>query len=119
MDNDLVRGKLISDDGSLALIVLSLDPAVTEGGKLNSVIAEVRRALNEDLRGSGLVSELSGVPVMQLEIRNAVERDRVIYNAIGFLAGCLIAVLFFRRISFMIIAAGPPLIAVAFALGAL
>ena len=43
---------------------------------------------------------------MQLEIRNAVERDRLIYNAIGFVAGCLIAILFFRRVSFMIIAAG-------------
>ena len=46
---------------------------------------------------------------MQLEIRNAVERDRLIYNALGFVAGCLIAILFFRRVSFMIIAAAPPL----------
>ena len=56
---------------------------------------------------------------MQLEIRNAVERDRLIYNAIGFAAGCLIAIVFFRRVSFMIIAAGPPLIAILLALGAL
>ncbi len=56
---------------------------------------------------------------MQLEIRNAVERDRLLYNTIGFVAGCLIAILFFRRVSFMIIAAGPPLIAILFALGAL
>ena len=56
---------------------------------------------------------------MQLEIRNAIERDRLIYNALGFAVGCLIAILFFRRISFMIIAAGPPLIAILLALGAL
>lgn len=56
---------------------------------------------------------------MQLEIRNAVERDRVIYNAVGFAAGCLIAILFFRRGSFMAIAAGPPLIATLLGLGAL
>ena len=59
------------------------------------------------------------MPVMQLEIRNALERDRLIYNTIGFLAGCLIAILFFRRVSFMIIAAGPPLLAILLALGAL
>ena len=46
---------------------------------------------------------------MQLEIRNALERDRIVYNAIGFLAGCRIAILFFRRVSFMIVAAAPPL----------
>jgi len=56
---------------------------------------------------------------MQLEIRNAVERDRLVYNVAGFTAGCLIAILFFRRVSFMVIAAGPPLIAILFALGAL
>ena len=56
---------------------------------------------------------------MQLEIRNAVERDRLIYNILGILAGCLIAIIFFRRISFMIIAAAPPLIAILLSLGAL
>ena len=56
---------------------------------------------------------------MQLEIRNAVERDTLLYNTIGFAAGCLIAILFFRRISFMIIAAAPPLIAILLSLGAL
>ena len=56
---------------------------------------------------------------MQLEIRNAVERDTLLYNTIGFVAGCLIAILFFRRISFMIIAAAPPLIAILLSLGAL
>ncbi len=56
---------------------------------------------------------------MQLEIRNAVERDRLVYNTIGFLAGCLIAIVFFRRISFMIVAAAPPLTAIVLTLGAL
>ena len=73
----------------------------------------------DDLAGTGLTAQLSGVPVMQLEIRNAVERDRLVYNAVGFIAGCLIAILFFRRVSFMIIAAAPPLIAILLSLGAL
>ena len=117
--NDIIRGKLLSDDGQLALVVLSLDPAVTQSKKLDGIIGTVRDTLKEDLAGSGLKGELSGVPVMQLEIRNAVERDRLLYNTIGFVAGCVIAILFFRRVSFMIIAAGPPLIAILFALGTL
>src|SRR3974377_252566 len=56
---------------------------------------------------------------MRLEIRTAVQRDELLYNSIGFAAGCLIAILFFRRVSFMIIAAGPPLIAILLALGTL
>ncbi len=54
---------------------------------------------------------------MQLEIRNAIERDRLVYNVAGFLLGCLIAVLFFRRVSFMVVAAAPPLIAILWSLG--
>jgi len=38
---------------------------------------------------------------MQLEIRNAVERDGLTYNILGILAGCIIAIIFFRKWSFM------------------
>src|SRR5581483_1098928 len=117
--NEIIRGKLLSPDGELTLAVLALDPAVVEGKGLSTVIGEIRKTVSQDLAGAGLKAELSGVPVMQLEIRNAVERDRLIYNAAGFLAGCLIAILFFRRVSFMVMAAGPPLIAILLSLGAL
>ncbi len=73
----------------------------------------------DDLAGSGLNAELSGVPVMQLEIRNAVERDGLTYNILGILAGCIIAIIFFRKISFMVVAAFPPMIAILLALGGL
>ena len=119
LTNEIIRGKLISDDGKLALFVLALDPEAVDRGQLAKIIGTVRSTVHDDLEGSGLHHELSGVPVMQLEIRNAIERDRLIYNTLGFIAGCLIAVMFFRRISFMIIAAGPPLAAILLALGAL
>ncbi len=116
--NEIIRGKLLSNDGKLALIVLALDPAATQSN-LSNVIGEVRHSLSENLAGTGLSGELSGVPVMQLETRTAIERDRLFYNALGFLAGCLIAALFFRRLAFMIIAAAPPLAAILLALGTL
>jgi predicted RND superfamily exporter protein len=115
----ILRGKLLSLDGKLTLAVLALDPEVVQSSKLRDVVGEIRKTMAEDLAGSGLSAELSGVPVMQLEIRNAVERDRIVYNALGFLGGCFIAILFFRRISFMIIAAAPPLLAILLALGML
>ncbi len=117
--NEIIRGKLLSEDGQLALVVLSLEPELVAGEGLRRVAGEIRDVVEQDLAGSGLTGQLSGVPVMQLEIRNAVERDRLLYNAAGFIAGCLIAILFFRRVSFMIIAAAPPLIAILLSLGAL
>ena len=117
--NDIIRGKLLSDDGDLALVVLALDPEVAASANSSKTIAEIRKTVRDDLDGTSLQGELSGLPVMQLEVHDAVERDRLLYNAVGFGAGCLIAILFFRRVSFMIVAAGPPLIAILLALGAL
>ena len=119
MENEILRGKLLSEDGQLTLVVLALDPSVVESKGLSDTVGEIRKTMGEDLAGLGLNAQLSGVPVMQLEIRNAVERDRLLYNLVRFTAGCLIAILFFRRVSFMVIAAGPPLIAIVLALGAL
>jgi predicted RND superfamily exporter protein len=119
MSNEIIRGKLLSEDGKLALVVIALDPNIVGGKGLETTVGEIRKTMAGDLAGTGLKAELSGVPVMQLEIRTAVERDRLVYNVTGFIAGCLIAILFFRRVSFMIIAAGPPLLAILFALGAL
>jgi len=119
LSNEIIRGKLLSEDGELALVVLALDPNAATGNGLSSIVTEIRKTVAENIAGTGLKGELSGVPVMQLDIRNAMERDRVIYNALGFVAGCLIAIAFFRRVSFMVIAAGPPLTAILLALGAL
>jgi predicted RND superfamily exporter protein len=119
MSNEIIHGKLLSEDGELTLIVLALDPDVVSNSRLRDVIADIQKTIDEDLAGTGLTARLSGVPVMQLEIRNAVERDRLFYNAFGFAAGALIAIVFFRRLSFMIIGAGPPLFAIVIALGAL
>jgi uncharacterized protein len=117
--NEIIRGKLLSEDGTLALIVLSLDPQVVSGSQLGKVVGDIRSLMAQDLGDTGLKAELSGVPVMQLEIRNAVERDGLTYNILGILAGCIIAIIFFRKISFMVVAAFPPLIAILLALGAL
>jgi uncharacterized protein len=117
--NEIIRGKLLSEDGTLALIVLSLDPEVVASSKLGKVVGDIRALMKQDLGDTGLNVELSGVPVMQLEIRNAVARDGLTYNILGILAGCIIAIIFFRKISFMVVAAFPPFIAILLALGAL
>src|SRR5712671_3839960 len=117
--NEIIRGKLLSEDGTLALIVLSLEPEVVASNKLSKVVGEIRKLMAEDLADSGLKAELSGVPVMQLEIRNAVKRDGLTYNILGILAGCIIAIIFFRKISIMVVAAFSPIIAIVLALGGL
>lgn len=119
MTNDLIRGKLVSEDGELALFVLALKKEQANTSNFAGIIGSIRSIIATELANTGLKVELTGVPVMQLEMRQALERDRLLYNAVGFIAGCLIAIVFFRRVSFMIVAAGPPLIAILLALGTL
>ena len=117
--NEIVTGKFLSDDGELALAVLALDrQAVAEQGA-KQVIANINETLAKELRPVGLKSHLTGAPVMQLEIRNAVERDQIVYNGLGLLFGATIAVIFFRRVSLMLLAALPPVLAVLWSLGLL
>src|SRR5436189_3989485 len=78
--NEIIRGKLLSEDGTLALIVLSLEPEVVSSNKLSKTVGDIRKIMADDLSDSGLNAQLSGVPVMQLEIRNAVKRDGLTYN---------------------------------------
>lgn len=117
--NDIVKGKFLSEDGQLALIVLSLDRNVVAELSSAVVIGAIEETAVRELKPAGLSVKLAGAPVMQLEIRNAVERDQLVYNGLGLLFGAAIAAIFFRRLSLMLVAALPPVIAVAWSLGLL
>jgi predicted RND superfamily exporter protein len=118
-ENDIVKGKFLSGDGELALIVISLDRALVEKVSARTVIGGIKEVVDQQLAGSGLTAKLTGAPVMQLEIRNAVERDRLVYNGLGFAVGFVVAYLFFRRLSLTLIAVLGPTIAIFWTLGVL
>ena len=115
--NEIVAGKFLSADGELALVILALDRAVVAEQGAKPVIDGIRKIFEQHLSAVGLKTQLTGAPVMQLEIRNAVERDRMLYNGLGFLVGAGIAFLFFRRLSLTLIAALGPAIAILWTLG--
>ncbi|MEG6507975.1 MMPL family transporter [Methyloligella sp. 2.7D] len=116
-DNQIIKGKLLSDDGTLTLILLALDRETVASKGLEHVVTQIHDTAAQILGPTGLEMKLSGAPVMQLEIRNAVKHDRDLYNALGFLFGAIIAYAFFRRFSLMVIAAMPPIIAIVWSLG--
>ena len=117
--NDIVKGKFLSDDGQLAMIVIALDREMVAEKTAKVVIGDIQSTLDRELKDSGLTAKLTGAPVMQLEIRNAVERDRLVYNGLGALAGMAVAYLFFRRLSLTMITVLGPAIAILWTLGVL
>src|SRR5438046_7730194 len=49
--NEIIRGKLLSEDGTLALIVLSLEPSVVSSNALSKAVGDIRKIMVEDLAG--------------------------------------------------------------------
>ena len=117
--NEIVTGKFLSEDGTLALAVIALDRKLVEERGAKAVIGGILETAEKGLAGTGLKVQLTGAPVMQLEIRNAVERDRFVYNGLGFLFGAIIAYLFFRRVSLTLLAIVGPSMAILWTLGVL
>ncbi len=117
--NEIVNGKFLSNDGTLAMAVLALDREAIGAEGTAKIIAGIGDVLRKELAPAGLKVQLTGAPVMQLEIRNAVERDQLTYNGLGLLFGAGIAWLFFRSARLMLLAALPPVLAVLLSLGLL
>ena len=105
--------------GTLALVIIALDRQTVKKQGLASIIASIRQTIEAELAGSGLVAKLSGPPVMQLEIRNAVFADRILYNGLGFFLGTLVCLIFFRSFSMTFVTIAAPAIAILWSLGAL
>src|SRR4030081_1874696 len=51
--NEIIRGKLLSEDGTLALIVLSLEPEVVASTNLAKTIGDIRKLMKDDLGDTG------------------------------------------------------------------
>ncbi len=119
-DNDLIRGKLLvrrrRADAGRHVARPRRDAAAASSPPSSPTSARRWPRISQ---APACTPQLSGVPIMQLQIRQAVERDRIDYNAVGFALGCLVAILFFRRVSFLVIATAPPLLAIVMALGAI
>lgn len=116
----LIVGKLLSKrDGKsqLTVLLVSLKEQILRRDGLIAPIQEIRQAAEAALRPAGLDVKLTGVPAMQVEIDQAMLRDRVIFNGAGFLVGLLVSFFFFRRIMLVLVTSVCPALAVLWALG--
>ncbi len=120
-DNPLVKGKFFARTGSgeLAVYVLSLDQETRAERGLKSVVNEIRDISKSAIKDGQVTVKFAGAPMMQLEIRESIKRDRIIYNSAGFLIGFIVNMIFFRRFRLVVIASICPALAVIWGLGIL
>ena len=122
MANPLLEGKLLSvpDEGApLTLLIVSLSREAVSGAGLGGAIDEIRKLAHELVGANGMQVTLAGAPVMQYELRDGVQSDRLLFNLSGVAVGMLIAFIFFQRFSLVFIATICPVVAAVVALGVL
>lgn len=121
LKHPLVGNRFISGnrDNALFLYVVSLDKAETLKIGLQAAVDSLERAAKEVMGDAKVSVHTGGAPVMQLELRNAVNRDRLVYNSLGFALGFLICLVFFRRLKLVLMVSLCPIVTVIVVLGAM
>lgn len=111
----LIMGRTISKDKKNVLIVAALD---SEPGKsLNELVTRLERVVSETADPLGIKVYMAGVPVLRNHVKQALDRDRVVFNVIGFAFGMIICGLFMRSFRYAAIASLPPIFALVFSVG--
>lgn len=116
----LIGGQLMSkpdEDSQFTLLIASLRPETSRTKGLFEPLREIKAITRKIIEPAGLSAQFAGVPVMQVEIDEAMLRDRIIFNGSGFLVGMVIALAFFRRFKFVLITSICPALAVLWAIG--
>ncbi len=90
------------DGQQTILIIVTLQDASIKEGTLFGVLENIKKQVAELTAPANLTFQLSGVPVIQQEIRNSIKHDAVVFNIGGFLLGTLISFYFIRRFSLVI-----------------
>ncbi len=100
LDNMLTR---IAPDGQqTSLIIVTLKEESIKEGTLFGVLENLKKQVAELTEPTDLTFQISGVPVIQQEIRNSINHDAVVFNIGGFLLGTLISFYFIRRFALVI-----------------
>lgn len=111
-EHPLVSGRLVSKDGKLGLVVLSLKGPSRDVEGLRKIIGEVRAKTDEFLAGTRLNYTLTGTAVMRVEIIGALIRDQQVFRIVGLAVATVLCWLFFRSFIYVAISLAPAGVAV-------
>jgi uncharacterized protein len=117
MAHPLVSGRLLSEDGTLALVALSLREQAYDEEQAREIVDEIRNTTAEVLEGTGLTATLTGETVMQVEIVATLIKDQQTFIGAGIVIGLVVFWLMFRRLLYVLIAGTTTLVGISLLLG--
>ncbi len=113
----VVSDKLLSRDGNLAVIIVALSDKDISVPELQKLIGEIRELANQDIDLSRFSLTFTGSSVMRVEIIDTLSTDQRVFGVLGMTFGLLLCWVFFRELSFVVIAGAPAAVAVVWLLG--
>lgn len=119
ISHPLTKNRLVSADGRTVLYTISLDPAHDDLDALVTATSRLRNAAKSILEPRGLSAVLTGTPAIVAESYVLAKRERLWLNLAGFLLGTSICYVFFRRLSFALLAAAAPFASIVMTFGAI
>ena len=108
-------GRTVSLDKKNLLIIAALDSSPETS--LNELVTRIERVARDVADPLGIKVHLAGIPVLRNHVMTALDRDRIVFNVIGFGIGMLICLVFMRSFRFAALASTAPLAAVVFSVG--
>ena len=115
----LVHGKLVSDDGKLALLLVTLSDEATALGETRRVIAEIAETAKTALVPAGIGQSITGFPAIRSTIVGILTSDQLIFKAAAFSLSILLSGLYFLSFRYLLLAVLPSAIAATWLLGAM
>lgn len=97
LNNSLIRGQLLSDDGRTALMLASVNDAGVSMRAMGELVYFVRMSGENALSGLGIDIRLTGVPVIREELIRTIQTETLVFNALAALACTVTTILILRH----------------------
>ena len=115
----LVKGQLLSADGSTTLVIVRLDGRDLPVGQVQPTADAVQGIIDHAAEGTDVQIGLTGIPPIRVDVYHAIRRDQIVFLAIGTSFAVAIAFVLFRRPAAVFIVCVGPALGTLWTLGAL
>jgi predicted RND superfamily exporter protein len=113
----LVHNKMLSEDGNVAVIVVSIDPEASELTDVRGVIEDIRASADTLLTDGGMQVGITGMPAIRSTLVQILTRDQLVFKVAAFTISILLSWLYFRNFRYLLLAVLPPAVAGVLLLG--
>ena len=112
LEHPMIRGQLLSLDGTTTLIVARIAGNSPTIGELKPTVLALHQVIDRISKNNEFARvRLTGVPPIRYEIFSSIRRDSVRFMLIGMFLAFIMAAILFRRFWAVIAVATPPILA--------